>query len=259
MEPLDPLDQLLRGPASLPLTERVRAAVRNMDGGGGRGRLIAGGLLVLLVAAGVVAAVVFGGGAPAKLSLPQTAGPPAGGATAAPSSSAAGSSGDGPSGSPTTVAVFAEVVVHVAGAVNVPGLVTLPAGARVADAIDRAGGLRPDADADRINLAAPLADGVRVFIAALGQPDPAPPAAGGSGTPGGVAPASSAPAGPVDVNRASAAELEVLPGVGPTTAAAIVAYREEHGAFRSVDELQEVRGIGPAKFEALRGLATVGP
>ena len=159
----------------------------------------------------------------------------------------------GPTGSSTTVA--AAVVVHVAGAVVHPGLVRLPSGARVADAVDAAGGLRPDADLDRLNLAAPLADGQRVWVPIVGQDeplavDPGGRSGGGGGVGGGV-PAI------VDLNTATATELESLPGVGPATAQAILDQRRRVGRFRSVDDLLDVRGIGPSKLAALRNRVRV--
>ena len=153
--------------------------------------------------------------------------------------------------SPTTTAVPAELTVHVAGAVAAPGVYVLPAGARVVDAIAAAGGALPDGDPDALNLAAPVADGDRIAVGTAG----APTAVGGGGISHAVA--GSAPAGPLDVNTASAEQLDALPGVGPATAAAIVAHREANGPFASVDDLEEVRGIGPAKLDALRGLVTV--
>ena len=141
----------------------------------------------------------------------------------------------------------ADVVVHIAGAVVSPGVYTLPAGSRVIDAVGRAGGLAANADADVVNLAAVMADGQHVYIPRVGEPT-RPDPAGGVDT--------SLP-GPLDLNRATADDLDALPGVGPATAAAIVRYRDEHGPFGRVDDLAEVRGIGPAKMEALRGLVTV--
>lgn len=181
---------------------------------------------------------------------------PEGGAVAAPDGGADPASGGGGTGE------AGPVLVHVAGAVAAPGVVELPGGSRVVDAVEAGGGLRPDADADRVNLAALLVDGQRVVIPVRGQPVPeevlpsGPGSASSGGTPG------SGPgggtAGPVDLNTASAEQLDVLPGVGPATAAAIVAHREQHGPFRVVDDLIEVRGIGEAKLDALRDLVTVG-
>jgi competence protein ComEA len=143
-----------------------------------------------------------------------------------------------------------EVVVHVVGAVTAPGVQRLPAGARVADAVDAAGGATPDADLGRINLAAVLADGQQVYVLRVGETPPAPVASPGTAAGDGTGP-------PVNVNTASAAELEELPGVGPATAEAIIAHREQHGPFGSVDDLLDVRGIGEAKLEQLRDRATV--
>jgi competence protein ComEA len=145
------------------------------------------------------------------------------------------------------------VVVHVAGAVVAPGVYRLSAGARVVDAIATAGGLRADAATDAVNQAALVRDGERVYVPAVGEA--VPPGAMGSGSTGGTS--SSVPTGPLDLNVATAEQLDTLPGVGPATAAAIVAYRDDHGPFATVDDLGEVRGIGPAKLEALRDLVRV--
>jgi competence protein ComEA len=154
----------------------------------------------------------------------------------------------------TTSTRPSELVVDVVGAVRRPGVVHIRAGARVADAIDAAGGARPDADLVRLNLAAPVADGARVAVPAVGAPAPAvdPAAVTGAGSsPGGVSADS-----PVNLNSATAEQLDELPGVGPATADAIVRDREAHGPFTSVDDLARVRGIGPAKLEQLRDLVT---
>lgn len=136
-----------------------------------------------------------------------------------------------------------ELVVHVAGAVNTPGLYRLKADARVSDAIAAAGGAASDADLDRINLAAPAADGSQIYVVRQGEAGPPPSASGGGAAKGETV---------IDLNRATAEELDELPGIGPSTAQAIVDHRAEHGPFRSVDDLLEVRGIGPAKLEAIR-------
>ena len=138
-------------------------------------------------------------------------------------------------------------VVHAAGAVVRPGVYKLRAGARVADLLDAAGGPIAEADLDALNLAAPLTDGERVYVARKGEV--APPVAGGDGTTG--------KQGPVNLNTATAEELDALPGVGPSTAQAILEFRKEHGRIRSVDELLEVRGIGEAKLAALRSKVRV--
>lgn len=255
MEPLDPLDQLLRGRSAPPWAERSRAVLAARWPW-----FVAGGVIVAVVIAVLLLRSPSG---PAVVTLPRAGTEPAGvTVAAAPSGGATGGAADGTasttaprSGSSVDPGT---VVVHVAGAVAAPGLVTLPAGSRVADAVARAGGLRADADGDRINLAAPVSDGVRVFIPVVGQPDP-PLAVAVTGGPAESASATPSPTQPLDLNTATAEQLEALPGVGPSTAAAIVAYRTEHGQFRSVDELQEVRGIGPAKFEAVESSVTVGP
>lgn len=209
-----------------------------------RARLIAGAVVVVLVA---VAGwwILRPPPAPAtELSLPY-AGQRAGGGSPASATS-------------TTAAEPEEVVVHAAGAVVAPGLHRLPAGARVADLLDAAGGPAPEADLDRVNLAAPLADGERVWFPRLGEEAP-PEVAGSSGGDGAAAAAAGggAAAGPIDINTATAEQLAELPGVGPSIAAAIVRHREEVGPFRSVDDLLDVSGIGPARLEQLRGLVTV--
>ena len=142
-----------------------------------------------------------------------------------------------------------EVVVHVVGAVHRPGLLHLREGSRVDDAIEAAGGARPKAALELVNLAAPVADGQQIVVPAAG--------ARASGRPPG-APAAAAGEGPgagtrrVSLNAATLEELDSLPGVGPVTAQKILDYREEHGAFASVDELDAVPGIGPARLEELR-------
>jgi competence protein ComEA len=141
-------------------------------------------------------------------------------------------------------------VVHVAGEVRRPGVYRLRAGARVEHAVARAGGPTRRANLDALNLAAKVDDGRQVVV-----PARAPPAASASavaGTAGG-----SAPAGPVNLNSATAEELGTLDGVGPATAEKIIAYRTEHGGFSAVDELDQVPGIGAKRLEALRPLVTV--
>jgi competence protein ComEA len=185
---------------------------------------------------------------------PADAGGPAGGA---PAGAAGGldASGGGPaaSGSPATASAT-EVVVHVVGAVAAPGVKRLPMGSRVVDAVDAAGGAAADADLARVNLAAVLVDGQQVVILRPGELPPSPVPAP---SPGGATSGAASGGGVVNVNTASAAELEELPGVGPATAEAIIAHRDEHGPFTSVDDLLDVRGIGEAKLEQLRDRAAV--
>lgn len=148
-------------------------------------------------------------------------------------------------------------MVHAAGAVTHPGLYLLEADSRVGDLLAAAGGPRSDADLDRVNLAAPLSDGSRVYVPAVGQEDPPPVVAGNAVPPNGEATTGNGVADPgrlIDLNRADAAELETLPGVGPATAAAIIAHWETNGPFRRVEDLLAVRGIGDAKLAAIADL-----
>jgi competence protein ComEA len=132
-----------------------------------------------------------------------------------------------------------DVVVDVTGAVRRPGVYRLPAGARVTDAVARAGGAAGDAELEAINLAARLADGQQVLVP--------------SRTPGGGAAAGAAAEdGPISLGSASVEELETIDGIGPVTAGDIVEFRDQHGGLASVDQLDEVAGIGPATMEALR-------
>lgn len=150
------------------------------------------------------------------------------------------------------------LVVHAAGAVAHPGLYRLAGGARVADLLEAAGGLASDADADRVNLAGPLTDGTRVYVPRLGEASPPAVATDGSaGAAGSSGDADAAAKAPLDLNTATAEQLDSLPGVGPSTAAAIVDFRRRKGPFRSVDALLDVPGIGPAKLEQLRKLVRV--
>lgn len=145
------------------------------------------------------------------------------------------------------------VVVHVAGRVRRPGIVTVPAGARVADAIEAAGGVRPGTRLRGLNLARVLVDGEQIRVGLPPAPDPVggPVPAPGPGAPG------AAVAGLVNLNTATLAELETLPGIGPVTAQAILDWRTEHGRFSRVDELVEVSGIGEKTLADLAPLVTV--
>jgi competence protein ComEA len=134
------------------------------------------------------------------------------------------------------------VVVDVVGAVRSPGLYRLRQGARIADAIARAGGATRRAELSLVNLAAPLADGVQIVV-------PAHVSAAGAG-----GPAATQPAGPVHLNTATLEDLDALPGIGPVTAQKILDFRQQHGAFSSVDELDAISGIGPARLDQLRDL-----
>jgi competence protein ComEA len=140
------------------------------------------------------------------------------------------------------------VFVHVAGAVRRPGVYTLRAGSRVADAVERAGGARPSADLSAVNLASKLEDGRQVLVPKRVGGGVAATAAGTAGA--GAVPG--VPAQPIDLNTATLEQLDTLDGVGPATAQKILDYRTEHGGFGSVDELGQVSGIGEKRLAALR-------
>jgi competence protein ComEA len=139
------------------------------------------------------------------------------------------------------------VTIHVAGSVMHPGVYSLPNGSRVVDAIDSAGGPVFGADVNAINLAATIIDGQRVYVPAVGEVV----------VPANSDPANVGPVFPIDLNTATASDLDALPGIGPSTAAAIVRQRETTGRFTSVDALLDVPGIGRSKLEAIRGLVRV--
>jgi competence protein ComEA len=145
-----------------------------------------------------------------------------------------------PAAGPASPAV---IVVAIAGRVVRPGLVRLPPGSRVADAIEAAGGVLPGTDMSYVNLARKLVDGELIVIGATPPPDQ--PGAGGQ------------PAGPVNLNTATLAQLDTLPGVGPVLAGRIIDYRTKHGGFHSVSELRQVEGVGDARYEQLKDLVTV--
>jgi competence protein ComEA len=171
-----------------------------------------------------------GGGPPATVSLA-----PAGGGRAP---------------AAATPAPVRELWVDVAGAVRRPGLYKLPAGSRLAVAVERAGGVSRHGDETGVNLASPLHDGQQVIVPRRGAAGMAASVgAGGAASAGGAAGAS----GPVSLGQATEAQLETLDGIGPALAGRILEYRQQHGGFRSIDELKEVSGIGDKRFEALRG------
>jgi competence protein ComEA len=144
-------------------------------------------------------------------------------------------------GSTAAAPAVRAVVVDVEGAVRRPGIYRFTTGARIADAIARAGGTTRRADRSSVNLAAPLADGQQVLVPRRRAP----------GASGGGASLPSA-AGPLDLNTATVEQLDTLPGVGPVTAQKIVDYRTEHGPFTSVDQLDAISGIGPTRIDNLR-------
>lgn len=172
----------------------------------------------------------------------------------APSAAAGGGEAVGAEGAPTAVRLApraaGSALVHVAGAVQRPGVYRLADGRRVEDAIGRAGGPRRGADLNAINLAAKVADGQQVVVPRRGAGGAVAAAPGGAGTAG--AGGAAAAQAPVSLNSATAEQLDTLDGVGPATAQKILDWRQQHGGFRSIDDLSEVPGIGPKRLAALR-------
>ena len=158
---------------------------------------------------------------------------------------------------PTATCTPAPLKVHVVGAVRRPGVYTLPSDSRLIKAVEAAGGLSADADQERVNLADHLFDGQQVHIPRVNTPlPPSPtPLAAGQHVPGGSG--SGEDRGLVDLNTATAAELDTLPRIGPTYAQRIIAYRQEHGPFTDPAQLMEIKGIGQATYDGLRDLITV--
>ncbi|WP_328889087.1 ComEA family DNA-binding protein [Streptomyces sp. NBC_00316] len=215
-------------------------------------------LAVLLVAAAVFAAVHFWSARPQSvrapdpvsegvhLPAPESAADPAMDPGTGRARTPEPSPGPPPIGGPG-----GQIVVDVSGKVRRPGIYPLPTGARVADALRAAGGVRPGVDLTGLNRARVLMDGEQVVVGALpGSPVPGGP--GGAAT-GGASTGGSA-AGPVSLNSATVEQLDTLPGVGPVLAQHIVDYRTQHGGFRSVGELREVNGIGDRRFADLQPL-----
>lgn len=227
------VEPLERPAAPRSLSERVRAWVEWF----GIGRLVATSMATVIVCAGGVWLVRTPPPA-TEASLPRAA------TTSSPAEPE-------PPTVPTVPVSATVVLVHVAGAVAEPGVYQLVGDARVRDAIIAAGGPTDLADSNALNLAASVADGVRVYVPVIGEAVPATHDIGAAS-----AGADQPPGLPVDVNAAGASELERLPGVGPATAAAIVTDRERNGPFLDVDDLDRVPGIGPAKLDALRDLVT---
>lgn len=159
-----------------------------------------------------------------------------------------------PAQAPRTQVTAAALVVHVTGKVRRAGIVELPSGARVVDAIEAAGGARPGVDLATLNLARPVVDGEQIAVGVRAVASAVVP--GAAPVPG-VTPTAGAPAALVNLNTATQAQLEELPGVGPVTATSIIEWRTENGGFSTVDELLEVSGIGEVTLGELRELVTV--
>jgi competence protein ComEA len=193
-----------------------------------KGKLVTYAAVGLLLLAVVLRLHAHGGGGtpPATVSLA-----PAGGARAP---------------STASPAPVRELWVDVAGAVRRPGLYKVPAGSRLAAALERAGGVSRRGDEAGVNLAAPLHDGQQVIVPRRGAA-----AAAGAGLSGAAGAAGAS--GPISLAQATEAQLESLDGIGPALAGRILEYRQQHGGFRSLDELKEVSGIGDKRFEAMRG------
>ena len=259
------LDDLVRLACSTDPEEPVRRPRRLAIAP--RAAIIAGSALLILALALALRAVLVSTGAgghaaPAAAGASTAMGsPPTGTATAPamrPATAPTTGSEAGPGGLSAT---SSSVVVHVTGAVSRPGVVTLPPGSRVTDAINAVGGASAEADTQQLNLARVLTDGEQIRVPRIGEvlPDPA-PQPGGAATPSvGTAPGKTngGASGTININTASASELEKLPGIGPALAQRIVDYRDSHGPFASVDALTDVPGIGKAKLEGLREQATV--
>jgi competence protein ComEA len=143
-------------------------------------------------------------------------------------------------------------VIYITGAVMRPGVYKLPSGTRVYHAVEQAGGLSAEADPEAFNMALNLSDGLHVHVPRKGDAPGQSPGYQGGGSPG-------ADFGPIDINKAGAAALESLPGIGPKLAGEIIRHREERGRFSSVEDLLSVKGIGEKKLSAIRDLVTVSP
>ncbi|MFF1696097.1 helix-hairpin-helix domain-containing protein [Streptomyces sp. NPDC058257] len=243
------------GEVVAPLWGRVGLAVRErlplwlqLRCGLERRSLVA--LSVVLALAAVFAAQHFWSGRTQPVRAPDVVGaaPDRGAEPSSSPGAPASPEGGGAGGMPG--AGGGRVVVDVSGKVRSPGILRLPAGSRVADALKAAGGVRPGADTDGLNRARLLIDGEQVAVGA-----PAAPAAPAvPGAEAGAGPTGASPAAPVGLNTATAEQLDELPGVGPVLAQHIIDYRTEHGGFRSVDELREVNGIGDRRYADLQNL-----
>ena len=158
-----------------------------------------------------------------------------------------------PTLTPHPAPTFAPLRIYVSGAVHQPDVYRLPPGSIVQDAIHAAGGSLVSANLDAINLALELRDQQQLYVPHEGEACPPAPVSGGAED------SESASGTPININTATAADLETLPRIGPARAQDIVAYREANGPFERIEDIQEVSGIGPAIFEGLKDLITVGP
>ncbi len=156
-----------------------------------------------------------------------------------------------PTSTPTATPTPSPIRVHISGAVRQPAVYELSPGSIVQDAVDLAGGPAPDADLDRINLAMELRDQQQVYVPRQGETNP-PPSISGGGSGESVR-------GLININTATAAELETLPRIGPAIAQRIVEYREVNGPFEAIEEIQNVPGIGEKTFEGFKDMIVVGP
>ncbi|MEU3687719.1 ComEA family DNA-binding protein [Streptomyces narbonensis] len=232
--------RVVRGRLAAVLRERTPLWVQTRCGL--EPRALAALTVILLVAAGL-AGGYFWTGRPEQVRAPEIVRAAPAAATPATSVVRAGA---GSEQSPGTGAGGARVVVDVGGKVRRPGVLTLPGGSRVADALRAAGGAEPGADLTGINRARVLMDGEQVLVGLPGMP------VGGSGPGAGVG--TGGPGAPLSLNAATVEQLDTLPGVGPVLARHIVDHRTEQGGFRSVGELREVNGIGERRFADLEPL-----
>jgi competence protein ComEA len=150
----------------------------------------------------------------------------------------------------------APLIIYITGAVKQPGVYSLPTGSRVKDAIESAQGLISSADSTAINLAAPLRDGEHLVIPEIGEALPTQPGSSATAQVSKTT-ASFSLENPLNINTASQSELELLPGIGPTRASAIIAYREANGPFKQIQDIQNVPGIGPSTFQNLKAIITI--
>ncbi len=217
-------------------------------------------IVIAVLALGAIAAVVWPSSP--QVEMPAVRDAAVAGTTPETTETSAKTPG-GPGNETNAQAQAGPLIVSVVGLVVNPGVVEVPAGARVVEAIERAGGLLPEANPASVNLAAPLVDGQQIVVGT--EALPAGEIAGGSGGADGSgadsadsgAAGASEPSGQININTATATQLEELPGIGPATATKIIDFREKNGPFASIDALEEVPGIGPAKVEALRDVATI--